>query len=256
MLRKRILLLSICFLVASINAAFAKDATVEFEGRYWITDLDAEAKVVESGLGSKFDFKADLGVGDEDFPEGRLTWHTGKNSKIRLAYTQVDYSGAKDITKTVEFSGKSYTAGTRVNSGFDITYLRLGWIWQFINLGEKVKLGPIIEGKGIMADISLEAPDLSPAISESKELIGGLPTAGLALNISPIDKLDIFAEISGLPAGSYGYFFDAEAGIKFSPLDNLDILGGFRVIDIKVEYSDDLAKAQISGPFVGATLKF
>lgn len=246
------------FLLFGFNClVFADNPVLEFEGRYWVSDLDAKARVVISGIGSDVNFKSDLGVKDEDLPEARIIWNFSNNSKLRLAYTQANYSGNNDLPATIEFKGKSYTAGTRVNSELDIKYLRFGWIRQFINIGkDRVRLSSILEAKGISADMSLEAPNLSPAISESEELLGGLPTLGLALDIALIEKVNIFAEASGLAAGDLGYFFDAETGIKLMPVKNLSIIAGFRVIDIKAKDDPDFAKIELTGPFVGATLKF
>lgn len=250
------ILLVVIFLVSFYGITSAAEVTFEFEGRYWITDLDASVRVIESGIGTDFDLKQDLGVKDEDYPEARFTWQMNPDSRLRLAYTQVNYAGHEDISRSIEFGGKTYTAGTRVNSEFDIQYLRAGWIWQFVNLMDKIKVGPVVELKGIMADISLDAPNLVPAVSESEDFIAGLPTVGVALDINPVKKVNLFAEISGLSAGSYGYFFDAEAGVKIIPIKNLSITGGFRIIDIEAEYDDDFVKIETTGPFVGATLRF
>jgi len=257
-MRKR-LLLFICF-VGMASIAFAEGPVVEFEGRYWITDLDADAKVVESGLGTEFDLKSDLGIDDENYPEGRFTWHTGPNSKIRFAYTRVDYEGDQTLSRTIDFNGKSYTVGARVVSDFEIQYFRLGWIWQFLNIEDKLKLGPMVDLKGIMADLSLNAPTLS--INESEEFLGGLPTIGAALDFNVVEDLDIlgnvslFGEISGIPAGDLGHFFDAEAGIKIMPCKYFSITGGYRVIDFEVEDDPDFASLTITGPFVAASLSF
>lgn len=252
---KKILLMSCIVSFMAAGFCFAQEQRIEVQGRYWISDLDAEAKVVESDIGGKFDFKDDLGIDDENLPEARLIFHTGPNSLLRLAYTQVDYSGEDSVTRTVEFKGQSYTAGTRVESDLDIKYTRLGWLWYFLSLAdEKVKLGSIVEVKAVMADISLKAPALS--LSESEDFFGGLPTAGLALDVKPIEKLKLFGEISGIAAGDYGYFFDAEAGIAFAPLEHLSIEAGYRMIDLKAEDDPDFATVQMNGPFVSATLRF
>jgi hypothetical protein len=244
------------FLIFTACTALAQDVNMEFEGRYWITDLTAKAKVVESSIGTDFDFKSDLGIKDENFPEARFMWHTSENSKVSLAYTLVNYGGQQDITRTIEFNGKSYTAGTRVNSELDIQYFRLGWTRHLLNLGDKIKVGMILDLKGISADMSLEAPNLIPAINESKSFIGGLPTLGAALEVNPLEKINLFAEISGLPAGSFGYFFDAEAGAKIIPIKNFSVSVGYRIIDIKAENDPDFVKVKISGPFVSGTLRF
>lgn len=257
MLSKSLLCLVVLFLVFASGIVFAEEARVEIEGRYWVTDLDAKVKAVEAGIGEKFDFKSDLGIGDENFPEARIYWHNGPNSKIRLTYTQVDFHGDQAINRSIQFEGQTFTVGAKVVSDLDIKYFSLGWIWQFIGLAqEKIKLGTIVEVKGISAEVSLDAPDLSPALKESEQFIGGLPTVGLALDINPIKKINLFAEFSGLGAGDLGYFFDGEAGIEFSPFKYLSIKGGYRVIGVKVEDSSDFARLDLKGPFFGVALKF
>jgi len=256
MLRKFFFAMSL-LLIASSTVLAQNDAQVEFEGHYWITDLTAEAKVTENDIGTDIDFKADLGLEDKNFPDGRFTWYTGPKSKLRLAYTQISYSGDKNVERTIEFGGETYHVGTRVITGLDVKYLRLGWVWQFINVADgKVKFGTLLEAKGFWVYTSLEAPDILPPVKESKNFAIGLPTIGVALDINPHKVVNIFAEISGLPAGEYGYFLDGEAGIKIIPIKNLSILGGYRIFDIKAEDDPDFARLRISGPFIGATLRF
>jgi hypothetical protein len=242
------------FGVCSLVSA-AEKPLLEFEGRYWMPSFSAKAKVVEAEIGSEFDAVDDLGIEDENLPDGRITWHTGPNSRLRLGYTQVDYSGSKDIARTIQFDGETYSAGTRVNSEMDIKYLRLGWIWQFINIAnDKVKLGTIVEAKALSADVSLEAPNAG--ISESEYVVGGLPTVGLALDINPVKNVTLFGEVSGLSAGRYGHFVDVEAGLEYKLCKYFSINGGYRLIDLKVDYDSNLAKLQIAGPFAGGKISF
>jgi hypothetical protein len=251
-------LLITCFLILTAGVSFAQnDVKVELEGRYWITDLSAKAKVTEDNIGTEVNFKDDLGIGDENFPEGRFTWYTGPNSKLRFAYTQISYSGDKNVKRTIEFGGEIYTVGTRVITDLDLQYVRLGWVWQFINIKNgTLKFGTLLEAKGFWIDASLEAPNQIPPIKESEQFVAGLPTIGVALDINPHKIINIFGEISGMTAGKYGYFLDGEAGIKIIPLKNLSIIGGYRIFDIKAEDDPDFAKLRISGLFAGATLRF
>jgi hypothetical protein len=85
---------------------------------------------------------------------------------------------------------------------------------------------------------------------------GILPTLGSALDINPHKIVNIFAEVSGMYAGEYGSFLDGEAGVKIIPIKNLSVLGGYRIFYLKAEDDSDFAKLKISGPFVGATLRF
>jgi hypothetical protein len=240
----------------SVGLAYAESEKFEAEARYWFTDLESKASVTSSGVtGTDIDLKDDLGIGDENLLEARLAWNTGPNSKIKFAYTQVGYSGSKNVDKTITFEGKTYTVGTNVESDLDIQYLRLGWAWQFINLAEgKVKLGTLLDVKALMLEASLDAPSLG--FSESADFAGALPTVGLVLDLNPIEKVNLFAEVSGLTAGDYGYFIDTEFGIKLTPMKNFSFSAGYRIFDMKFENDPDYAELTISGPFIGGTLKF
>jgi hypothetical protein len=229
----------------------------EIEGRYWIPELEGEIKYTEFDIGTDIDFKDDLALDDENYPEGRFTWRTGPNSWLRLAYTQVAYRGDERIKRTIEFGGETYLVGTRVKTDVDLRYLRLGWAWQFIDIADRtVQFGPLLDVKGFSIDTTLDAPDLSPPIKESVEALGALPTLGVALDVNPHRTVNIFAEISGLYAGKYGHAFDAEAGVRVFPIKNFSILGGWRLLEFKIEDDPDFVDLTLSGAFVGASFRF
>lgn len=229
----------------------------EIEGRYWITDLDGEIRYTDSGIGTKVDFEEDLGLDDEGYPELRVSWLIGPKSRLRLAYTQTAYSGDGNINQVIVFGGETFPVGTRVKTDVDVKYLRLGWVWQFINVADgRVKIGTLVEVKGFSVDISLDAPDLIPPIKESVDAVGAFPTVGVVLDIHPHKLVNIFAEASGIYAGKYGYSYDAEAGVEITPIKNLGIIGGWRILDFKIEDDPDFAKLKVSGPYVGAVWRF
>ncbi len=254
---KNFLWVLVIFILTPCLAFAQRDVKVEFEGRFWFTDLEGKVKVTDADIGTDIDVKKDLEIKDEGYPDWRFTWYTGKKSKIRVAYTQAGYDGEANLRRTILFNGTTYNAGTRVLTDLDIKYLRIGWAWQFIYLDNGLlKLGTLIEAKGFWTKTTLEAPDLVPAIREKERVLFALPTVGAALDINPHKMLNIFAEGSGLPAGKYGYMYDAEAGVKLIPIKILSIVGGYRLLEFKAKDDRDFAKARVYGPFVGVTVRF
>ena len=252
----RIILLTLFILFSLSSKAFG-EPLLEAEGRYWISELDAKAKATAlSVIGTDINLKNDLGITDKDFPEIRLIWQFLANNKLRLAYTEIDYASVKAITRSIVFEGKTYTVGSSVSSDVDLQYLRLGWIWQFIDISDgMLKLGTLLDLKGFLLDASLKAPSLG--FSESEEFMCGLPTIGAVLEINPHKNVCAFAEISGIAAGGYGHFFDAELGVKIIPYKYLSIVAGYRILDMKLEdNSNNYADLELSGPFMGVTLRF
>jgi hypothetical protein len=250
------LLIFLCIYYTSfclINRIFA-EPKIEIEGRFWFPELSGNIKATDDSIeGTNIDLKDDLGIEDENFSDIRLTCNLGSADKIRLSYSQVEFSGEKDIVQTVIFEGQSYTSSTHVITNVDLDYLRLGWIHHFIR-NNALKLGSTIEAKMFFIDASLAAPAI--AISESEKFIGGLPTLGIVFEVEPHRIIKVFAEISGLPAGSYGYLLDGELGIRLNPIENFSITGGYRIFSMKVEDDSNHAELEIGGPFLGGLFRF
>jgi len=78
----------------------------------------------------------------------------------------------------------------------------------------------------------------------------------LAVDLNPHQIINIFAELSGMTAGKYGYFIDGEAGVKIMPIKNVGLIGGYRLFDIKAKDDPDFAKLRIDGFFAGLTVRF
>lgn len=240
--------------------AAAAQAKFELETRLWQPDLTSSVRSVEGVEAidpelAVVDLKADLGMTDDDFLDYRLTVHTGPRSRIRFAYTALEYDGDATVTRAIEFQGTTYELGTRVVSDLTMDYYRLGWVWQFLG-GPTARLGTVLEAKAVEIDAGLLAPELEPPVDERDSISAVFPTVGLALDLTPSRYLDLFAEVSGIDIGDTGSFVDAEVGIRLTPVRFLTLIGGWRMVDLEVEDDEDFAKLEDSGPFFGALIRF
>lgn len=228
---------------------------VDVEGRYWFTDLDASTRVESGSIpGTRLDFGQDLDVDDANLPEIRVTFATGLNSKLRLAYLQGNFDGETTLGQSIQFSGRTFGASTRVDTDLDLYYGRIGWTWQFPVVPGKFRIGPLVEVKGLVIDATIRSP--ATGLRESASLPMAFPTVGAMLSVTPISALDIFAEVSGMTLGSFGHIVDAEAGVRFIPIRFLTLSAGYRVFDVRVEHDDDFAKLKLTGPFIAASVRF
>ena len=249
----------ITLLLAALLVLLAPDGTVaqivDVEGRYWLTELDASTRVESGSIpGTRIDFGQDLDLDDANVPEIRLTFATGLNSKLRLAYLQGDFDGETTLGQSIQFSGTTFGANTRVDTDLDLYYGRIGWTWQFPVVPGMFRIGPLVEVKGVVIDATIRSR--TTGFRESALLPMAFPTVGAMLNVTPISALDIFAEVSGMTFGSYGHIVDAEAGVRFIPIRFLTLSAGYRVFDVRVEHDDDFAKLKLTGPFIGASVRF
>lgn len=72
-------------------------------------NLDAQAQVVEQGVGTEVDFTEDLGIRDATLPTLRLT-HIGKRGFVSVAYEKASYSGDRLVQRTIEYGGTTWWA--------------------------------------------------------------------------------------------------------------------------------------------------
>lgn len=251
-----VLFFSVLAFWAESGAVWAVQPHVELEGRYWMTSLSGNVQVYDSSsTATDIDLKNDLKIGNKDVPEVRLTWHTGNDSWLRLAYVHLSYSGNNpSLTTQITFRGQTYTKNTQVLSSLKVDYASLDWAWQFINIKDVVKFGTLLSAKGFWTETSLN--DVTLSQSGSKNIDFGLPTIGAALDVLPCRFVDAFGEFSWITAGKYGHMYDTEGGIKIIPVKYVSILGGYRIFDLEAKDNSNFAHIKIKGPFVGATLRF
>lgn len=249
------LVVSLGLLLALPGAATAQ--RLELDARYWAADVVAEAKI-EGGplLGTAFDFKTDLGIDDEPLADLRLALFTGPHSTLRITYTRASYEADTIIGRAIEFNGVTYPAGARVVSELDLHYARLGWLWRLPVIPGKLRVGPILEAKAFVARATLEAPATAPPLQETERFAIVIPTAGLAFDLRPHPRVELFAEVSGLTLGDRGHVVDAEAGARISLVKFLAITGGYRFFDVRGEEDASFARLRLAGPFVGLTVTF
>ena len=207
-----------------------------------------------AGLGTDIDARRDLGMPDANFPAGDFLWQHGR-SRVRFSYTPIDYTGDQTVTRTLLFRGQPYTVGTRVASEIAAQHLQFSWAYQFLRTHEgKFRIGPIVEADGFLMRGSLEAPAVG--IRQTEDLKAGLPTVGLAMDFQPQRWVDIYGQVSGMQAGSYGYFVESDSGVKAYPWKYLVVTAGYRTFNLHVESTPDFARMRMRGAFVGAGLRF
>lgn len=242
-------------LLAVPGTVSAGDERVAIEGRYWMPDFSGKVRSsFSSGPSFEFDAESDLGIQDENFPDVMIRFRPWGEHRLRVGYTPIRYSGTGTLNRNVTFGGQTFTASTQVHSSIRADYVRAGWSWTFLKVpfSDIVRIGPLVEAKGFWVETKVE----STGQSEQKSFPLVLPTLGAILEIKPHDSFEFVAEASGLPAGSYGYFLDAEAAARYWPIEHLGLTVGYRHTDIRVENDENFGRFTLSGPYAGAIVAF
>ena len=241
-------------LLATFPLILSAQQSVDFIGRYWITEMSARIRVEVGGFGTDIDARRDLGLPNANFPQGDFTWRKGRIF-LTFSYTPIDYSADQNVSRTIVFRGQTYTIGTRVISDLGVQHLHLAWSYQFLRFHKDVvRLGPLVGADGFLLHGALAAPAFN--VSEREKLSVGLPVAGLALNIQPRRWIDIYGQVAGMDVGGYGQFIGSDAGIKVALWRHLLLTAGYRTFNLHVDHAPDFAQLHIHGPFVGAGFRF
>jgi hypothetical protein len=217
-------------------------------------DLSSRIRVEVAGFGTDIDPHNDLGIKDTNFPAGQLDWRKGR-SLVTFSFTPIDYTADQDVNRTVVFRGRQYTIGTRVVSELEVQHLELAWAFQFVRIKDGVfRIGPLLGADGFLMHGSLAAPNFN--IAETEDVSVGLPVAGLALDIQPHRRVDIYGRVRGMGIGDYGYFIGSDSGVKVEVWRHLLVTAGYRTFNLHVDHAPDFARLRLRGPFVGAGIRF
>lgn len=239
------------------QSARGRGPGVELEVRLWSPELSGQIEVREAGIGTRIDLDSDLGLQDDEFLEGRLSWRLTRRQKLRIGFMPLAYSGSQVVSRTIEFGGQTFALDARVDSDLDLEYGRVGWAWQFLATGDGAfRVGPLIEAKGFRGDAALAAETVVGGISASESFEAAFAAVGLALDLEPSSRLHVFAEATQLVGTDEGDFRDAEAGVRFLPTSRIGLVLGYRLFDLDAEEGDDFLDVEIEGFFFGADVSF
>jgi hypothetical protein len=251
LLKKAVVLAMSTLVLGTSGMALASEAdkSNNVEIRYWNPSLSSNVQVGNGG--TNIDAKSTLGIDDKSFTEVRVNV-----GKTKLAYVDLNYTGNRTLTENFTFNDKTYVANEKADSKLDIKYYRIGWDKELAKT-EKVTQNLMFDIKVLQMDASVKASlNGVSVVNESKSVTAPIPTIGYNIKANVAKNTDVYAEISGLPLGSYGHFYDSELGVKYSTPGNITIGAGYRVFDLDLHKDDDQFKFKMNGPFFNVSYKF
>lgn len=202
---------------------------------------------------SRIDLKDDLHHGNKVPTEFLLRY---KN--VTLDYMNVKTSGNVD-SAGVTVNDVLY--GTDANTSLKFQYLKLDvdnpitktnsteFTWQYgINL-----MSMDVQANGLGVDVR---NGMWANYSAGEKATVVFPSVGVKVKQDLGNNFDVYAGIYGLPLGSYGHFYDLEAGLAYSPVKNVTVKAGYRDINLDLHRNDDRAKYRLDGFFLGAEYSF
>ena len=222
---------------------------------YWFPGFKADMKSDSAGVvGSSLNLKDNLGVGNEAFPTFEAFGGLGKH-RLTLGYTPIKYSGSTTLNSAVNFNGQTFTAGSRVDTDLKLRMLDLEYQYTFLDL-ENILAGFSLGAIGQIKYLDGEAKMSAPGKQADFTSRLAIPMVGLGAHASILAGiLEARAKIAGIGYSS-NYLYEALADLSWTPFPFLDIHGGYKLIRVKLDRSDDYLDAQFAGPYVGLTVSF
>jgi outer membrane protein len=222
-------------------------------GYYWFPSLDGNVKVDEAGIiGTTIDFDKDLGIEDENYPSIEAFVGLGSHH-LSLTYTEIDYSGTKQLSETKYFKGQPYD-GT-VDSSIEYRMIDFHYQYDFLDLENILagfSLGGVLQVKYLEGEVSLK----TTGIDEEEDFTLPIPMLGLNLQIGILADI-LEARIRGTVIGYSGNkIYEVMGDISWTPFPFVDIHGGYKTFVIDIDEDDVIFDYDMSGPYVALTVSF
>ncbi len=235
------------------HSVIHKIIPISLEARYFAPHFNAEVQSDNiSYNGGKISLKDQFGIGNTGAPEFIF-----KYSGLSLDYIHVHGSGDNNLgLNNLRFKGTTFDGNISTKSDFD--YFKLNYEQNIVSV-----LGTGVSWNAGVAAMhwrgKVEGTDVYGfSASKSREYWAPVPMIGIGAHaqIPTMDSLKFHANISGLPLGGFGHFYDLELGVRYFPIENLAITAGYRRIDVHLEHDDDYGNLTLNGPYGGLRFEF
>jgi outer membrane protein len=247
--------LAVLVLLALAAGPALADEIVSLKVGYLSLSPKGSFAATVDGVGTRIDMENDLNFKDSRQMMAEAALQLG-DFHLSAGYLPIKFSGSGTLTRSINFNGRDYSAGTRVDSDVDIKLYDVGLTYYLVNLNNlpvRLQIGPEIAVK--IADADLSVTDLSSGIKEETTGTVPVPTVGGRFRVALADYLGVVGRVGYMAYGG-NHFLDADAQVEFSPLPLVGIFAGYRYFDLHVDHSATYLDATFSGPYGGAFVRF
>ena len=253
---KRILVLAaILSLTAAIPAHALPGVEVGARGMYWFPELSGTVQTTDPVIGgTEFNVTDELGIGDENFPSGEIFLRAGRVT-FRVGYTPVEFDGNRQLSREIRFGDQIFSVNDNVISHLDLKMIDGEVQFDLLRpdvAAVSINLGLIAKVKYVDGTVELQ----DSFSTETRDFKAPIPMVGLAAGVGFLKNMvRADARVAGI-AYSGNHLFEGDAYASFAPFPFFRVQGGYRLIDLKIDEDDILAKLKLKGPYIGAQISF
>jgi hypothetical protein len=242
-----------------------RDKRMEFEFRYWFANSRASVNATENIDGPEVGVRAGLGLNSKGAAEARYSWRFTGRHKLKIDYAQLS-TNSSTADFALNLGGSNFLSADNIDlsslgrAELDIKQVKIGYSWQGIKLGNRIRLGPLVDVRGILFDASLYLPSSSgtgSAVDRSSGMFGlGMLTLGTEVSAALHRRVEVASALSFIPIAGLGRVFEADTTAKFSLSKRLNLSMGYRYLRLRANDGPNFAEFRLRGPVIGAGFRF
>jgi hypothetical protein len=261
--------LGIFFAATPASAQFATTAIselpsgeqyhIEASAAFWFPSATISAASEGLGIaGTTIDFKADLGLTDQNFPDLRLVLSPSRRHKFRFALIPIKYSQAATVRRRIVFNGIAYNVGLPVKSELDWKAYRLAYEFDFITKNRGFA-GFVIEAKYTDVQILLDASPVATEFARARApipAIGGIGRVYVVPNISITGEFTGFKLPEDLVKNTHAHYTDFDIYGTANFTHNIGAQFGYRSLDVGYIADTDIGAFTLKGIYFGVVGRY
>ena len=243
---------------AQSQSVAAESYRLEALVRFWPTTANVVLSSDVADIpGTRIDFKRDLGLTDQSFPEIQVVLHPGRRHKFRLQYIPIRFDSTGTPARDLVFNGRLYRAGLPIASRLDWKTYRVGYEYDVI-ARPRGFVGIIAEVKHTIVDARLQ----NAGADENSRQAMPVPALGGITRFYPHPRLSLTGEatyfaVPDRPDGHYGgSILDIDAYATWNVSRRVAAQAGFRDIDIHHLGEWNTATFTLKGAHAGLVVRF
>lgn len=232
---------------------------IEAAAGFWFPAATIVASSENLGIpGTSIDFKTDLGLQDQKFPDLRLVLRPSKRHKFRFEFIPIKYHQKATVRRRIIFNGIAYNVGLPVESELDWKAYRMAYEFDFIS-NNRGFAGFVVEAKYTDVQILLDARPVATEFVRARApipAIGGIGRVYVVPNISVTGEFTGFKLPEDLVVGSSAHYvdFDLYGTVNFT--NNIGAQIGYRSLDVGYVVDTDTGTFKLKGIYFGVVARY
>ena len=208
--------------------------------------------------GDQVDLVADLGIEKKQLPELRLVLRPGRKHKFRFNYIPIRYEASSVVRRPFVFNGQLFRLGLLVNTTADLTTIRAGYEYDFIQR-DWGYVGVLLDVKYTNIDVELA----STIGTEFVKSVAPIPTIGftgrgyVVPSVSITGELTFFKVPENLGGDDFGgrYIdFDIYGTVNVNRFVGVQL--GYKSIDVNYFTDLDAGTLIFKGIYFGGVVRY